>query len=180
MKIIGFCGLPGSGKSTALDAIKNLGYILNMGDIIREEANKRGKIHTDIELGKIAKELRKKSGLGIIAQKCIEKIKDINQEIIFIDGLRSWEEIIVFRKQWKFPIIAITINEEKRFNHIKERARGDDPTTYQELLKRDKRETNFGLKKLIESADYEISNNSSLRDLREKTIKKIKEIIENY
>ncbi|MBY8983263.1 MAG: AAA family ATPase, partial [Candidatus Lokiarchaeota archaeon] len=152
MKIIGFCGLPGSGKSKALDAIKEMGYIVNMGDIIRNEAEKRNLDPTDLELGKIARELREKEGLGVIAQKSIELINDLDQEIIFIDGLRSMEEILVFRKYWKFPVIAIIIDEKRRYELIKERARRDDPKSYNELRLRDNRETSFGLKKVIENA----------------------------
>jgi len=35
--LIGFVGLPGSGKSTVLKAIEDLGIIVTMGDIIRNE-----------------------------------------------------------------------------------------------------------------------------------------------
>ena len=73
--LIGFCGLPGSGKSTALEAVKDLGIVINMGDLVRHEVKKRNLPMTDEVLGKIAKELRKKEGLGVLAKKCIELIK---------------------------------------------------------------------------------------------------------
>lgn len=180
MKIIGFCGLPGSGKSKALDAIKEMGYIVNMGDIIRNEAEKRNLDPTDLELGKIARELREKEGLGVIAQKSIELINDLDQEIIFIDGLRSMEEILVFRKYWKFPVIAIIIDEKRRYELIKERARRDDPKSYNELRLRDNRETSFGLKKVIENADYFVTNNTSIMDLEKQVKKLVNNIIKQY
>lgn len=180
MKIIGFCGLPGSGKSKALDAIKEMGYIVNMGDIIRNEAEKRNLDPTDLELGKIARELREKEGLGVIAQKSIELINDLDQEIIFIDGLRSMEEILVFRKYWKFPVIAIIIDEKRRYELIKERARRDDPKSYNELRLRDNRETSFGLKKVIENADYFVTNNTSIMDLEKQVKKLVNSIIKQY
>ncbi|MFO8020614.1 MAG: dephospho-CoA kinase, partial [Promethearchaeia archaeon] len=34
MKVIGFTGLPGSGKSTAIDAVGHLGTVVTMGDVI--------------------------------------------------------------------------------------------------------------------------------------------------
>ncbi|MBY9005792.1 MAG: AAA family ATPase [Candidatus Lokiarchaeota archaeon] len=180
MKIIGFCGLPGSGKSSALNAINKIGYIVNMGDVIRDEAKKRGLNPIDSDLGKIAQDLREKKGLGIIARKCIEKINHLDNEIIFIDGLRSMEEVLIFREIWKLPIVAITIDEERRFNRIKERARKDDPESYEELKVRDKRETNFGVRKVIKNADYTVTNNSSPSELKEQTIKLIRKIIEDY
>ena len=76
MKVIGFTGLPGSGKSTAIDAIRNIGKIITMGDVIRNEARKRGTEPTGENLGKIARELREKGGDGIVAEKCVELIKE--------------------------------------------------------------------------------------------------------
>ena len=49
------CGLPGAGKSTAIDAIKDLGVVITMGDVIRKEAKKRNVEPTGENLGKIAK-----------------------------------------------------------------------------------------------------------------------------
>ncbi len=71
MKVIGFCGLPGSGKSTVLKAIEDIGVIITMGDIIRNETRKRSIEPTDENLGKIAQELRDEFGPDIIAEKCV-------------------------------------------------------------------------------------------------------------
>jgi len=57
MKVIGFCGLPGAGKSTAIEAINDLGFIISMGDVIRNEAKIRNIEPNDENLGKIAKTL---------------------------------------------------------------------------------------------------------------------------
>jgi len=57
MKVIGFCGLPGSGKSTALIAVEDLGIIITMGDVIRKEAINKNIEPNNENLGKIAKEL---------------------------------------------------------------------------------------------------------------------------
>ncbi|TXT61030.1 MAG: Dephospho-CoA kinase [Promethearchaeota archaeon] len=175
--VLGFCGLPGSGKSTAIKAIDDWGVVLNMGDIVREEAKKKNISETDENLGKIAQNLRKVEGKGVLAKICIEKIRKSNNSIFFIDGLRSWEEVKIFRKYWKFPIIAIKTNLEKRFKIIKKRDRKDDPDTIKELRKRENRELNFGLDKVIKNADYEILNNSTKMALRKSTREIVKKII---
>ncbi|MFW9950953.1 MAG: AAA family ATPase, partial [Candidatus Thorarchaeota archaeon] len=76
MFVIGFCGFPGSGKSTALDAVNDMGKIINMGDVIRNEVKIRGLTPDDSNLGKIANELRLMEGTDIIAEKTIEMIKN--------------------------------------------------------------------------------------------------------
>ncbi|MEJ2296388.1 MAG: AAA family ATPase, partial [Candidatus Lokiarchaeota archaeon] len=62
LKVIGFCGLPGSGKSTALESVKNLGIIVNMGDVIRNEAIKKSIELTDENLGQLARSMRLELG----------------------------------------------------------------------------------------------------------------------
>lgn len=179
-RVIGFCGLPGSGKSTAIDAIRELGVVITMGDVIRNEARKRGLEPIDDNLGIIAKELREKHGPEIIAQKCVELINDINEDVVFIDGVRSFSEINIFRKSWKFPLIAIILDDKSRFKRLSERGRSDDPKKIEELNERDERELGFGLDDVVNKADYKISNNSTIEDLKRKTKKIVLEIIKNY
>ena len=180
MKIIGFCGLPGSGKTTAIEAIKDLGTIVTMGDVIRNEAKKRNIEPTGENLGKLAKALREKAGPGVIAKKCIELIHTLTEEIIFVDGIRSHAEVSKFRNIWKFPIIAIEISIQERFKRLHERSRSDDPKILEDLKERDRRELNFGLNEVIETADYKITNDSTIEDLQKKTKNIVLEILKHY
>lgn len=177
MKICAIVGKPGSGKTTAIDAIRDLGLVVTMGDIIRNEVKKRNLKPSRNNVGKMAKELREKEGAAIVAEKCVDLIKLKKEEIIFVDGVRSLFEVNVFRKYWKFPIIAIVVNEEKRFKWLFERGRSDDPRNIDDLKERDQRETQFGLDEVINKADFYIENNSSVEDLKKKTRKIIFEII---
>jgi len=178
-RVIGFCGLPGSGKSTAIDAIRELGVIITMGDVIRNEAKKRGVETTDDNLGKIAKEMRENHGPKIVAEKCVELISDLNEEVIFIDGVRSFSEVNIFRKSWKFPLIAIILNDKSRFERLSERGRSDDPKKVDDLTERDERELGFGLEDVIKKADYKVSNDSTIEDLKRKVKKIVLAIIKN-
>lgn len=180
MKVLAICGLPGSGKSTAIDAISNLGSVIIMGDIIRNEAKKRKLEPTSENLGKIAKELRLNYGSNIIAEKCVDLINKQHNNIIFIDGLRSMAEVKVFRKHWKFPIIAIVLEEKRRFKRLFERARSDDPKSIDDLKDRDKREIEFGLEEVLNNADYTIKNDSTKEDLKERIRKLVLDLIHNY
>ncbi|MFX0035893.1 MAG: AAA family ATPase [Candidatus Hermodarchaeota archaeon] len=179
-KVLAICGLPGSGKSTAIKAIEDLGIVVTMGDIVRNETNKRNLKPTRNNIGKIATELRKTGGPAIIADKCVDLIKDLNEEVIFVDGIRSLSEVNIFRQYWKFPIVAIVVDEKRRFKRLISRGRSDDPKTLEDLKERDKREINFGLDKVIEIANYMILNNSTIKDLKKKTRKVVIEIINTY
>jgi len=178
MKIIGFCGLPGSGKSTAIEAIADLGKIVTMGDVIRDEAKKRNIEPSGKNLGKIAKDLREKGGPSVIAKKCIELIKNLDDEIVIVDGVRSFYEVNEFRREWKFPLIAIELSDQERFKRLYERARSDDSKSIDEIIQRDKREIGFGLKEVVRNADYKIQNDSTKEMLKTKTRKLVLEVID--
>ncbi len=180
MKVLGICGLPGSGKSTVIDAVKDLGIVITMGDVIRKEAKLRNINLTSDNLGRLAKELREKGGSEIVAKKCVEMISEFRTEIIIIDGVRSLEEIDVFRRLWKFPLIAIELNDEKRFERLTERGRSDDPTNLKDLRERDNREIGFGLKKVIKKANYKIINDSTIEELKKKSRELVLNLIQSY
>ncbi|MFW9895062.1 MAG: AAA family ATPase [Candidatus Thorarchaeota archaeon] len=180
MKILAIVGLPGSGKSTAIEAIEDLGAIVTMGDIIRDEAKRRNIEPTGKNLGKLANELRELEGSDVIAKKCVKKISDKKDEVIFIDGLRSLAEVAIFRNIWKFPIIAIIADEKKRLRRLFKRARSDDPKSIEDIKERDERELQFGLDKVIKEADFKIKNNSTINDLKIKVRDLVINILKNY
>ncbi|MFX1420009.1 MAG: AAA family ATPase [Promethearchaeota archaeon] len=180
MKVLTIAGLPGSGKTTAIESIKDLGLIVTMGDVIRNEVKKRNLEPTGNNIGNVAKELREKEGSAIIAEKCVEFIMNMEAEVIFVDGVRSLAEVNIFRKFWRFPIIAIVVNEEQRFKRLFERGRTDDPKCIEDLKERDNREIQFGLNDVIKKADYKVLNNTTIEDLKKKIRKIVINIIHNY
>lgn len=180
MKVIGFCGLPGSGKSTVLKAIEDLGIIITMGDVIRNEARTRSIELTDENLGKIAQELREEFGPETIAKKCVAIIKTLKGDVVFIDGLRSIAEVNVFRNSWIFPTVAVIIDDKIRIERLSKRGRPDDPNTLEDLRERDQREIAFGLNEVIDSANYKINNNISKIDVQKIARDLILKIIKDY
>ena len=180
LKVIGFCGLPGSGKSTALVSVKDLGIIVNMGDVIRSEAIKKNIELTDENLGQLAKNMRLELGEDFIAKKCVEVIRNSQHEVVFVDGIRSIYELRIFRKFWAFPLITIETDEKYRHQRIQNRARDDDSSSLIDIKKREEREIGFGLLELINTADYVIKNNSTIENLKKNTRKLINQLIRNY
>jgi dephospho-CoA kinase len=157
--------------------VKDLGEVVTMGDVIRKETKKRGLDPTDKNLGETARDLRKKGGSIAIAKKCVDLIKELEVDIVFIDGIRSYDEVELFKAQWNFSYIAILTDENIRFTRIKTRGRNDDPQSKKELQKRDAREIQFGLKKAIKNANHRVFNNSSEDDLKKKVRKIVEKII---
>ena len=74
--VIGVAGMPGSGKSALAEVARSIGIpVVVMGDVIREEAKRRGLEPTRENLSKIMFEIREIDGEAAVAKRCIPLIK---------------------------------------------------------------------------------------------------------
>jgi dephospho-CoA kinase len=167
--------MPGAGKSTIANGLKNKGLqIINMGDAVRAEANRRNLEPTGQNLGKLMLELREKNGPGAVAKLIQDQIKNSNHDIIIIDGIRSNAEIDVLRKLGTVKLLSIHASTHTRFDFLSKRARSDDPQNREIFNERDSREIGVGISAPIALADETISNNDLTKDeLIETAFKKI-------
>jgi len=157
--------MPGAGKSTIADGLKPKGYdIINMGNIVREEAKKRNLEATRENLGKLMLELREKNGPGAIAELVKPQIESSISDVILIDGVRSNDEIQVLRKFGTVKLLAIHASTNTRFDFLQKRGRTDDPQTIEHFEERDNRELGVGISNSIALSDYAISNVGLTKD----------------
>ena len=169
MQVMGISGLPGSGKSLVSDiAIEKGAIIVSMGDIIREEAKKRGESTKDT-----AKNLRAEYGEYIVSELTIKKIKKLQEDdisnTIIVEGIRSPHEVDMFKENFdNFIILSIFANPTLRFERLLGRMREDDSTDYNEFKKRDQMELDFGIGSVIALSDKIIINESDLESYCEK------------
>jgi len=156
-------GMPGCGKGELINIAEEMGYSsLIMGDIVRDEAVKRGKDIKDS--GMIAQQLRMEKGNSAIAQLSIPKLK--GKEKWIIDGIRGYSEVLEFKKHFDTKVIAIHSSPLKRFERLKTRGRGDDPKDFEEFCERDHRELGFGIGDAIALSDIMMVNEDGLDDFR--------------
>ena len=174
MQVIGISGLPGSGKGLVSEMGEERGAIIvSMGDIVREEAKKRG------ESSKItAQNLRKEHGEYIVSELTIKKIKKLEDDnTIIIDGIRSHHEVEMFKENFdNFIILSIFANPQIRFERLAKRMREDDSTDYAEFRKRDENELGFGIGNVISLSDKLIINESDLESYEKKIDEFLKEM----
>ena len=169
MQVMGISGLPGSGKSLVSEIAEEKGAIIvSMGDIVREEAKKRGESSKET-----ARNLRKEHGQYIIAELTIKKIKNLESEgiknPIIVEGIRSHHEVEMFKENFKnFIILSIFANPNLRFERLQNRMREDDSKDYAEFVKRDQMELDFGIGNVISLSDKIIINESDLESYTQK------------
>ena len=174
---MGISGLPGSGKSLVSDIATERGAIIvSMGDIIREEAKKRGESTKET-----AKNLRAEHGQYIVSQLTIDKIKKLQEDgienTIIVEGIRSPHEVDMFKENFdNFIILSIFANPTLRFERLLKRMREDDSHDYNEFKKRDQMELDFGIGTVIALSDKIIINESDLESYSEKIDEFLKQV----
>ena len=169
MQVMGISGLPGSGKSLVSEIAEKKGAIIvSMGDIVREEAKKRGETSKQT-----SRNLRKEHGKYIIAELTIKKIKHLQEEgienPIIVEGIRSYHEVDMFKENFNnFILLSIFANPDLRFKRLQNRMREDDSKDYSEFVKRDQMELEFGIGNVIALSDKIIINESDLESYSQK------------
>ncbi len=153
-------GMPGAGKSLiAKHMAKALGAkFISMGDVVRREALRRG-LSLDLEsMMRLALSLREEMGEGAVADLVIKELKDVEREIVVIDGVRSLAEIEKLSTAGKVILVAVHTSPAERFRRLSRRGREDDPKTWEEFRRRDMDELRMGLGNVIALADIMVVN----------------------
>ena len=166
---VAVCGMPGSGKGEFANIIAANGVpVRSMGDMIRAEVKSRGIGGGPAIYGEVAADLRAKYGEDVLAVRLADEVTELlkTHPIVLIEGMRGTAEYDIFNSRWKpnFSSIAITANQEVRFQRTQQRGRSEDGDRNQFEI-REAREAGWGLYTLIENADFSLNNESSLEDL---------------
>jgi len=186
MKIIGFVGLPGSGKGEASKIARQRGLdVVVMGDVIRQEASRQNLEPTDRNLGRIGNSLRAKGGPDAIAKRTLDWVMATGKDVVIVDGLRSKAEADFFRAHAEeFHLIEVYAPAKTRLKRLAARGRPDDPGSSPKndgkivsssrpqdrgataLEERESRETRYGLCEVTKAADMSLINDRCLDDFR--------------
>jgi len=179
---IGFTGFNCSGKDTAADILVEIGFKhFSLSDIIRDEIKELGLEENRETLIYVGNDLRKNLGNNILAKRTNEKIKDLDKAVI--SSIRNEFEVEELRKNKDFILVSIEASIELRFKRAMDRKRIENIKTLDDFKKIDEKESSDDpgkqqLHKIKEMADYNIPNNGSLDELREKILNLIKKLSE--
>jgi dephospho-CoA kinase len=177
--VVGVAGMPGAGKGAFRRVIQRMGYpVVILGDEVREEVKRRNLKPTPESLGKVMLQLREVEGPAAVAKRCIQKLKNAKERIVFVDGIRSLHEVEEFKKHFpNFTLIAIHTSPKTRYKRLSQRRRSDDPKSWETFMQRELRELSVGLGAVIAAADHMIVNEGTLAQLRKKIRQVLKEVL---
>ena len=162
-KIIGIIGKIASGKGTTADFfVKKYNFKqINMGNFLRQEAERRGRHPTREYLRKLQAELRKEFGQNILVNKAIDSINENKEKYngFVIDGLRDHREAKYAQRKLKLKIILVEASPLTRFKRAKARHRKGFDKTYEQFLYDDSMETAiFDFNKTMKLADFIVNS----------------------
>jgi dephospho-CoA kinase len=176
--IIAFVGMPGSGKSKAAAYLQQKGMqCMRFGDLTDEKVREAGLELTPENEKTVREKLRKEYGMAVYAERAIPKMQKLLDEhtVVAIDGLYSWEEYLLLKKQFiNLFVIHVYAEPKIRYQRLATRTiRGISP---EEARVRDIAEIeNMNKGGPIAIADFLIENNSEDSQHFYKQIEKVME-----
>jgi len=184
-------GMPGAGKSEVSSFYRELGLpMFRTGDVIREEVVRRGLELTPENSEMIARKLREERGNDVAARMTMEKVNTLKEKFVCVEGPRDMDELACIAASSDVRLIVVRAGDDARFRRQLDRGtsgkdpgnkvRGSrNPRDRKEFDWRDGKEKERGLAEVLKTKRYpryEIDNNGTLGELREKSRKVLDEI----
>ena len=165
-RVIAISGLPGAGKGVASEAAKRLGFeVLVLGDVIREETERRGLEPTPQNIGNVMLQVRRDEGPAAVVKRLVPKIEASRSQTLVVEGVRSEDELRELKSRFEVFTVAIHASPKTRFRRLLERGRSDDPKTWNTFYERDSRELDVGVCRVIALADVLLVNEGTIEEL---------------
>jgi dephospho-CoA kinase len=165
--LIGFTGLSGAGKTTAVEYLSGLGrgQGVYLGQAVHKEIAARG-LSTSAETERqVRLDLRKESGAGALAKLVAPEVRGLLESgcTVLLDSIFHVQEYLELQQcgGYRQLLVAIEACIDTRAQRL--RSRPIRPLTRAELEARDQLEINvLGTQSVIESATCRIANEGSL------------------
>ncbi len=167
--IIGLAGEIASGKTTATEYLKEKykAVSFRFSTILREMLEKIYIPETRENLQYLSIILRKQFGEDILSKAIAEKIKECDNNIVIIEGVRRLSDVEYIRDLPNFYLIYLKSDDRKRFERVSKRNENEDDKgkTWEEFQKDEQRDTEQTIRKTLEIADFIIENDKELKNL---------------
>lgn len=171
--IIAFVGMPGAGKSSAVDYLAKPGLPkVYAGGVVYDDMRKHGIEITPDSQRVFREDMRTQHGDDYFIKKCIEQINNLinaGQKKVILDGLYSWPEYKYLKREFPGEVTVVAIVASRHTRHKRLANRTERAFTAKQATERDWTEIE-GLQKggPIAIADHYIINEGSLDELHTK------------
>ena len=167
VKIMAFVGMPGAGKSSAVDYLTAKGFPkVYFGGVVLDAMKEAGLSHTEAQEKKFRELLREQEGKDFVVRRVIDqfyKLIDAGQHRIVADGLYTWTEYKTLKQDFHSELITVAITAPRELRYERLEHRPVRPLNYNEARERDYSEIeNLEKGGPIAIADYTIVNDNDL------------------
>lgn len=181
IKIVAIVGLSGAGKSSVVDYIAEKGYPkVYFGGVLYAAMNEAGVEITPESQQIFREEIREKEGKDFVVKRIINQIHDLidaGQHRIVADGLYSWTEYKIMKREFPGEFSVVAVVAPKHLRHHRLANRPERPFTDTEANERDWSEIeNLEKGGPIAIADHFIINDSGMDHLHQQVDDTLNEI----
>lgn len=169
-QILAFVGLPGAGKSSAVDylALQNYPKVY-FGGVVIDAVKAAGMDITEQNERYMREKLRADEGKDVIVNRIAKQIRGLikaGQHKILADGLYTWTEYKILKREFPGELVVAAIVAPKHLRHHRLAIRPERPLTEKEATDRDWAEIeNLEKGGPIAIADHYIINDGNLEKL---------------
>ena len=167
LKILAFVGLPGAGKSTAVDYLTDKGHPkVYFGGIVLDAMRHAGLEINEHNEKRFREEIREKEGKDFVVKRIIDQIHhlaDAGQHHIVADGLYTWTEYKLLKREFPGELTVVAVVAPKHLRYHRLGTRTVRPLNEKEASERDWAEIeNLEKGGPIAIADFYLSNNNDV------------------
>jgi len=169
--IIGITGTDGSGKGTVVDYLITKGFThYSSREFIIAEIDRQGLSIDRNQMRLTANELRSRYGNDFVVKQAYEKAKAEGKNEVVIESIRAIAEAEYLKDKGGI-LLCVDADSAVRYERVQSRRSETDKVTYEQFLAHEELEKNDpdpnGMQKakVMEMADYTITNNGTLEAL---------------
>lgn len=167
LKILAFVGLPGAGKTTAVEYFTEKGYPkVYFGGVVFDAMKKEGIEITPQSERAFRVSFREEYGKDVVVNRIIDQIthlSDAGQHRIIADGLYTWTEYKTLQHAFPGNLLVVAVVSPRHLRYHRLAQRPIRPFTTQESYDRDVHEIeNIEKAGPIAIADHFIINDGSI------------------
>lgn len=169
--ILGLIGELAAGKGTVASYLKKkYGAVsFRFSDSLRETLNDYDLEVSRENMQKLSTILRQNFAENILAKAITQKIKNTQEKIITIDGVRRLTDIENLKDLTGFYLIYITADQKTRYNRYIKRNEntGDDLISFKNFQEKEKAEADRQIPEVAQAAKFIINNNGTVEELHQ-------------